>query len=280
MITSHLRFRALLAGALVVSALALGNAGAASAAVTPETSSNWAGYALTSTTAAPAKFTRVFAAWVQPTATCVPGQATYSAFWVGLGGYSPNSQALEQVGTEADCSAGGQPTYSVWYELVPAAPVTIKLLISPGDSFVASVAVSGQKVTIKISNYTLKQSFTKKLTMKSPVPDVSSAEWIAEAPSACSLNGQCVVLPLTNFGSMSFVSARATAAGHTGSISDPSWAATMVSLDPSAGESQNQFGAVQTAGATPGALSSTGSSFEVAWSSEVALLTRPRPGVS
>ena len=73
---------------------------------------------------------------------------------------------------------------------------------------------------------------------------------------------------LTNFGSMSFVSASATAAGHTGSISDPRWAATAISLDPSAGVTPNPFGGVvpQTAGATPGALAPNGSSFGVTWS--------------
>jgi hypothetical protein len=263
MLATHARLRTLLAGALVLFALGFGNVGAANAATSPATSANWAGYAVTGSPSAK-RFTRVFAAWVQPTATCVPGQATYSAFWVGLGGFNQGSQALEQVGTEADCSATGQPTYSVWYELVPAAPVTINLAIRPGDSFVASVAVSGRNVTVKISNYTLKKGFTKKLTMKTT--DVSSAEWIAEAPSACTRNGNCVPLPLTNFGSVTFVSASATAGGHTGSISDPAWAATATSLDGAVGAGPNPFGvASQTAGATPGALSSNGSSFGVTW---------------
>jgi hypothetical protein len=262
MFASTLRTRTLLAGALILLAFGLVNAGTAAAAVTPETSANWSGYAVTgSTPAAPAKFTRVFAAWVQPAATCAPGQATYSAFWVGLGGFNPGSQALEQVGTDTDCSVGGQVSYSVWYELVPAASVTVKLAIRPGDS---SVAVSGKSVKVNITNYTLKKSFTKKLTMKSP--DVSSAEWIAEAPSVCTRSGNCTPLPLTNFGSVTFVSASATAAGHTGSVSDPSWTATAISLGPSGGVGQNPLGgAAQTGGATPGALSATGSSFGVAW---------------
>ncbi|MDX6491555.1 MAG: hypothetical protein QOD43_1800 [Gaiellaceae bacterium] len=265
MFASTLRTRTLLAGALILFALGLINARAAAAAVTAETSANWGGYAVTgSTPATPAKFTRVFAAWVQPTATCVPGQATYSAFWVGLGGFNPGSQALEQVGTDTDCTVAGQASYSVWYELVPAAPVTIKLAIRPGDSMVASVAVLGKSVTVKIINYTLKKSFTKKLTMKSP--DVSSAEWIAEAPSTCTRSGMCVPLPLANFGTVTFVSASATAAGHTGSISDPAWTATAIELGPSGGVGQNPLGgAPQTAGATPGALSPTGSSFGVDW---------------
>ena len=46
------------------------------------------------------------------------GSATYSSVWVGLGGYAQTSRALEQIGTEADCSAAGQATYSAWFEVV------------------------------------------------------------------------------------------------------------------------------------------------------------------
>ena len=283
---------ALVAGASVWLALGLGDSAAATAAAAPPaghanrpmvvkdgaaaTSSNWAGYAVTGSTAATA-FKRVFAAWVQPQATCVPGQETYSAFWVGLGGYNAGSQALEQVGTEADCSVGGQPTYSVWYELVPAAPVTIKLPIAPGDSFVASVAVSGRKVTLKISNYTRKQAFTKKLTVN--VTDVSSAEWIAEAPSTCTRSGDCTPLPLTNFGTVTFVSASATAVLlHTGAIFGPAWTANAISLDGGDGVGSSPSDATgANAVATPTALSSDGASFGVSWSPAAAITPADGP---
>jgi hypothetical protein len=270
---------ALVAGAAVWLSLGPGNVGAATAAAALPTghanlrlvakdgaaaiSSNWAGYAVTGSAPAPTEFTRVFAAWVQPEATCVPGQATYSAFWVGLGGYNAGSQALEQTGTSADCSVTGQVSYSAWYELVPAAPVTVKLAISAGDSIVASVAVSGRNVTVKITNYTTKKAFAKTLTMNSP--DVSSAEWIAEAPSSCTRRGVCKPLPLTNFGTVTFVSASATAVLlHTGAISGPAWAATPISLDGSGGVGSSASGATgANAVATPTALSSDGSSFGV-----------------
>ena len=48
-----------------------------------ETSSNWAGYAVTHRK----PFTSVTGKWVQPTATCADLSSTYSAFWVGLGGF-------------------------------------------------------------------------------------------------------------------------------------------------------------------------------------------------
>jgi Peptidase A4 family len=229
-------------------------------------SANWAGYVATRSPAKTADFTRVFAAWVQPAATCVPGEVTDSAFWVGLGGFNAGSRALEQTGTDAACSASGQATYSVWYELVPAAPVTVKIPVAPGDSIVASVAVSGRKVTVRIGNYTRKETFTKKLSSHFE-PDVSSAEWIAEAPSDCMRAGYCLPLPLADFGTVEFVSAKATAAGHTGPISDPTWSATPIALDPLVGPSPMDV-TVPRATAIPSALSNdvNGSSFKVSWS--------------
>jgi hypothetical protein len=231
--------------------------------VVSATSSNWAGYAVSAPDGSPAvSYSSLSGAWRQPAATCTVGTPTFSAFWVGLGGLSPTSQALEQVGTQANCSASGRVTYSVWYELVPAAPVTIKLPLKAGDGIAATVAVSKTSVTIRITNVTQKKkTFQKRLTMTSPTPDVSSAEWVAEAPSACTPTGRCTVLPLANFGGMTFVVTKATAAGHAGTISDPAWSATAITLgDPTSG----------TTNATPTPLSPDGSSFGVTWSASQA----------
>src|SRR5207244_4088553 len=114
--------------------------------------SNWSGYAVADQTTvvngtsdpaqtAPIPYTSVTATWRQPGVKCRAGSASYSAFWVGLGGFSTDSQALEQTGTGADCTAEGRPTYYAWYELVPAAPITIPLRVLPGDLVTASVNV-------------------------------------------------------------------------------------------------------------------------------------------
>src|ERR1700761_1045920 len=110
--------RLLSVAALTMAAATLTTATVASAATTDvQASSNWAGY-----TATGAQFSKVSGSWTQPQASCDSSQGD-AAFWVGLGGASQGSQALEQTGTEVDCSSG-QPVYSAWYELVPAAPVT------------------------------------------------------------------------------------------------------------------------------------------------------------
>jgi hypothetical protein len=245
--------------ALVAVPLVAGDVGAT-------TSSNWSGYASADagTGATPTSFSAVAGSWVQPAATCTPGGAAYAAFWVGLGGFSPTSDALEQTGTETDCSLGGAPRYSMWYELLPAPPVTVKLVVRPGDTISASVAVSGTTVTIKIRNVTRHTAFGKKLRMAAP--DRSSAEWIAEAPSTCGATG-CQTLPLANFGTVSFSGATAIGAGHHGTIADPAWAATAVTLHgggPSA--FRGRFvGDSPDADAVPSGLGGDGASFSVAW---------------
>jgi hypothetical protein len=177
---------------------------------------------------------------VQPTAKCSSGGATYSAFWVGLGG-ADGRQALEQDGTEANCNADGTANYYAWYELVPKAPVRVDLAVHPGDHMTATTTVDGHDVTETIVNHTTGQSFSRTLTMSNP--DVSTAEWIAEAPSQCQTGAaNCTALPLSDFGTVSFTSAGATdSSGHTGTISSSDWATAAVALD-SSGSSAGSIG--------------------------------------
>jgi len=243
------------------------------ATASPETvaSSNWAGYVVGATgagTSAPTTFTSVSSQWVQPAVTCAAGESSYAAFWVGLGGASDTSQALEQIGTSSDCRAG-TAAYSMWYELVPAASVKIKFKVFPGNVIAASVKVNGTQATLQIKNLTRRTKFTKKL--RSSAPDLSSAEWIAEAPSACSNSGRCIQLPLANFGTIFFSRAATTAAGHVGTIEDPNWALTAFNLIEEPSVLAGPI-AAQTSpnGAAPSSLSSNGASFAIAWQEAIA----------
>jgi hypothetical protein len=262
----------------VTAACALGAVPAASAAtdVQQATSANWSGYVVGSSSGTQ-NFSNVSGSWIQPAAKCGSSDAgSYSAFWIGLGGSGQSqTEALEQDGTEVDCSANGTPSYFAWYELVPAAPVKVDLAIHPGDHISSKVSVSGHAVTMYLDNETTGQSFTKTLQM-SNTPDTTSAEWIAEAPSTCTQGASnCTPLPLTDFGKVQFFNSTATSTdGHTGSISDPEWNAAAVSLSPDGGSDggfSSQFASTSsdsTAGATPSSLSSDGSSFTVAWADE------------
>jgi hypothetical protein len=225
--------RRLLALAVCISAIAVAGGGAAHAGtIDRQSSPNWAGWvALPSARSRQIArhFITIKGSWTQPSATCTPGHTTFAAFWVGLGGYSESSQALEQIGTEADCSKLGQLFYYAWYELLPGPPVTIRAIkVIPGDAISAYVHVSSDEVTVGLSDLTSgAKPFLKQTVMRSPAPDTSAAEWIAEAPSNCDGDNHCKPLRLTDFGQIGFTSASVTSIGsagrHTGPIDDPAW---------------------------------------------------------
>ncbi len=260
-----------LALAIVFALCLAGAAGVAYASELPgQISSNWAGYAAItgpSTRAFAVRFKSVSGTWTQPAATCVAGQPTFSAFWVGLGGYKQRSKALEQIGSEADCSASGLVSYYAWFEYVPAGPNNIQTVpVSPGDQITASDSVTGRRATVSLTDTTTGATFTHTKLMRSPKPDVSAAEWIAEAPSNCNQNG-CSPLTLTNFGSVDFTNATATSVGidgyHTGFIDDPDWIYGAINLQSSPHNFRFGFGHQQQSLASPGALGASGNAFTV-----------------
>jgi Peptidase A4 family len=216
-----------------VTALAAGLValGGSTALADSQTSSNWAGYVAHRSGV---RFRSVTAQWRVPTASCTTGLPTYSAMWVGLGGYSQSSNSLEQTGTEADCSSSGQPRYSAWYELVPAASQTISLGVRAGDLIRAKVSAAGHRVTVVLEDLSDHGTFSR--TFYPSQMDIDSAEWVVEAPSDCSYTAICRTLPLANFGRAAFSAAGATSmTGRTGTIADPGWGTTAITLLPQAG---------------------------------------------
>jgi hypothetical protein len=213
---------------------------------------------------------------VQPSVTCT-GRAAFSGFWVGLGGFRQSSDALEQIGTEADCGVSGHGTYYAWYELVPKSPVMLKLMVHPGDTIAASVTVFGQRVTFALRDLNTRASYATR--QRASATDVSSAEWIAEAPSAC-VGQSCHVLPLANFGSVPFSAAAATTrSGDRGPIGGSSWSLTPLELLDLAGDfGPSGFGqSASVATAAPTSLTSSGSAFTVAWEQMAAPSGTPAP---
>jgi Peptidase A4 family len=242
-----------------------------------QASQNWAGYV-----ASGQNFSSVSGSWTVPTANS--SSNGYSAFWVGIGGASQQSQALEQVGTSSDVHHG-QTTYYAWYELVPDPETRLNLAVHPGDQMTGKVTVNGSDVTISLTDRTTGQSVTK--TLQDNNPDTSTAEWIAEAPSAETPSGGAQPLPLADFGKVTFTDASATAGGHTGSIGDPNWTAQPVDLTPSGSTGLLGSGAVDvasggaqstSAGASTGNLTDNGSSFSVSYSSDTGATQTSDPG--
>ena len=259
--------------AVIVTMLAVLGAGVAWAGqLRPQASSNWAGWVVTAAGAnAPLDrhFTTVSASWVQPAGTCTPGVRTYAAFWVGLGGYVNNAKALEQIGSEVDCTRAGTPTYYAWYEFVPRPFVRIHTIeVAPGDEIHAIVHVSGDQVKLWLRDVTAGgAAFVKGRVMSAPAPDTSAADWIAEAPSNCDPNNRCNPLRLTDFGTVTFTSATATSVGsagrHRGAIDDPVFRAYGEILLRSNSFPGNSPDSVTFA--QPSMLTSSGRSFSVAY---------------
>jgi hypothetical protein len=245
---------------LATATVALG--GASSALADSSISSNWAGYAIHRSGV---RFRQVSASWRQPNASCRAGNQTYSAVWLGLGGFNETSNALEQIGTEIDCSASGHVLSSAWYELVPAPSNTVNLRVRPGDLISASVTVVGHRVSVKLSDLTSHHTFSR--TFNSAVVDVSSAEWIVEAPSECISATACQTLPLANFGTTAFgvVSATSTT-GAVGTVASRNWDSTAITLSPGGRRYIAYRGSgTSTGAAKPSKLASAGSAFSVSY---------------
>jgi hypothetical protein len=248
--------------------------GAAAAAVS--VSSNWAGYVALPSASAGSPFSSVSGSWTQPSATCTAGRETYSAVWVGLGGYSASSGALEQIGTEANCTRSGSAAYAAWFELLPAAPARLALEVHPGDQMAASATVRAHAVTLRVRDLSTGARFTK--TLHAGNLSASSAEWIVEAPSACQATGSCVTLPLTDFGTVAFSSATAIANGHTGTVEDESWSAAALELRQGAAALKRAPAGRASRGstvATPSPSPGSGGSFAVTWQEQPASAGAP-----
>jgi hypothetical protein len=170
-------------------------------------STNWSGYAGTAGT-----YTSAAASWTQPSVTCRGGDQ-YSAFWVGIDGYS--SSTVEQTGTEADC-VGRTAEYSAWYEMYPGPSENYPNAVRPGDHLTATVTYQGgSSFSLHIADTT--EGWSQTTTASLAGAARSSAEVIVEAP-CCTFSGG--ILPLADFGTVSFTGslANGSALGNAGGL--------------------------------------------------------------
>jgi hypothetical protein len=214
---------ALLSGALLVgtspAAITLQARPAASATMS---SPNWSGYAAHRPGA---QFTAVRGSWTQPAVRC-PRGGTYSSFWIGLDGYL--SDDVEQVGTGADCLQAGLPAYYAWYELYPAPRVRLGMVIHAGDRIEAQVSSVSGATSLSLRDLSAGRAVS--VSQRSPIGPLNSAEWVVEAPSACS-GSACSVLPLADFGTVPFSGCSAdAAAGGSGTITSASWSTDAITM--------------------------------------------------
>jgi hypothetical protein len=221
-----------------------GNAGAAPTPVGPvapagagqSQSRNWSGYAATGGT-----FTAVSGTWTVPNVSAGNTPAA-DATWVGIGGVT--STDLIQAGTQATVQSG-QVSYSAWVEMLPQASQNVPLDVSAGDS--VSVAITQQQDgtwQIVIGNATTGQSYQRSVTYSS---SRSSAEWVEEAPAV----GRRMLVPLDNFGTVTFSGATTVEGGQQRTIAQ------------AGGQSITMSNAAGQPVAQPSVLGTDGSSFSV-----------------
>ena len=196
------------------------------------TSTNWSGYAVTSSRGS---VTHVTGSWTVPPVSCTLTPNGYSSFWVGIDGDGSNT--VEQIGTDSDCvnllGTQNTPTYYAWFEFYPKGSYLIgsynrktglcqSNCVSVGDLITADVSYGsggpkgnrGSSFTVTITDKPAGGSAPWSFSISSSVASAqqSSAEWIAEAPSSGG------VLPLADFGSVTFSSGQATIGNTTGNI--------------------------------------------------------------
>jgi hypothetical protein len=170
-------------------------------------SSNWFGYNQGTLEQGNKLFNSITGDWTVPAATQhTSGQAEASSDWIGIGGgcvdtgCTVTDNTLIQTGTEQDVDATGAPSYSAWWELVPAPSISISnMTVSPGDHMHASIAEAVNDSDLW--NITL-QDVTKGESFSTTVPYPSThatAEWIEETPLEIGTNAGFAALPnLTN----------------------------------------------------------------------------------
>lgn len=120
---------------------------------------------------------------------------------------------------------------------------------------------------VQVIDRTRDRRFTRRLTMTTP--DLTSAEWITEAPTQCAGGGFCQQTALAPFTPFAFTRSFAMGNAVAGTISSPNWVATSLRLVPrpyrAFGGPNEQSTDAAGAGAEPGALTTDGAGFSVAW---------------
>jgi hypothetical protein len=217
---------------------------------------NWAGYIVASDLQNPqASVTGVSASWTVPAVT-ISSQDTFSAVWIGIGGYFDDT--LIQTGTEHD-SIQGQSEYSAWLELLPQNSLIIdSIAVSPGDQISASIQLvdaNTDQWSIYIKDLTKNQEYTSSFFYVSPQ---LSAEWIIERPEITSRRSRGTLTSLADVGTVKFASCQTTIGGETGTISS---FPTVQSIMYQEVQSTTDLGSTQLAAVSN--LTNNGSSFTV-----------------
>jgi len=178
---------------------------------TPKLDLNWAGYIVVSNIKNPQPVViGVSASWIVPEVN-VSKRDTFSAVWIGIGGYL--DKTLIQTGTEQEY-VDGQVYYFAWYELLPDYLVTIHSInVWPGDTITASISLVdsvANEWAIQISDVTRAQTFKENFNYNC---SKLSAEWMVERPTV-----NDALSTLADFGNVTLTDCRVTIKTNVGTI--------------------------------------------------------------
>lgn len=244
-------------------------------------STNWGGYVIASNQIALNDYnsayaqhdvTHVNATWIVQTAAS-SHKATYSAQWVGIGGFFSGDNSLIQTGTESDYSNGA--SYGAWYELLPASETPISMNIQPGDKMYASISLvpnTTDEWNITIKDVSENETYSTVVTYNS---SKLSGEYIEERPELCT-SVSCSLSTLSDFGTAYY------GEGYTGITSPQTNFATIGAVHSAIGSlPYTNITMVSSTGsvlASPSALAYNGTSFTMAYKGGTSTSTGPKHG--
>ncbi len=165
-------------------------------------STNWSGEVRVGST-----FTAVEGEWTVP-AVVASTALEYESSWIGVGGVGISQ--LIQAGT-LSVTEGGTTTYVAWYELLPAAQISLPEIVIPGDEMLVKIEqTSAKRWSIGIEDTTQGWNVTETVTYTAGA--ANSAEWITERPYITTTGK---LQTLADFGSVRFHDMRFTASDPT-----------------------------------------------------------------
>jgi hypothetical protein len=208
---------------------------------------NWAGWAVQSGLQHPSErvVSRASGQWTVPAVTCTDEDA-WSSVWVGIDGF--DNGTVQQAGTAQACK-GGQAQYFAFYQTYPNPLVMLPILVRPGDVVSAEIRYLGvlNLYALSLTNRTL----TLNIALPVTLPEIArsqatrrSAEWVVEAPNTS--DGR--ILPLADFGSVTFTDASVTLNGSQGDINSPAWENTDITMVNASGGTLAEAGPLNSAG--------------------------------
>lgn len=205
---------------------------------------NWSGY-IASSSGTP---NYVQGLWTEPSVS-VPAGVPYaeSVIWPGLGGNCSTCQ-LVQDGTLQEVDVTGQQHF-FWIEVWPQEGIqtVTNLVPSAGDSVAADVSWSGGTANFTLCDYTLATCLSG--SQSSPAP-TNTAEWIVERPTLAG-GGYPI---LADWGSVTITGAGYNI-GPGGQLQGSAAGAESATMVNTSGQTL----------ASPGSVSSDGSSFTDTW---------------